>query len=164
MDNHNGFEYYKNLTEFQICEIIKKTLKKNEVNCENCSSNNWDLTYIKIDDQPIYNYNQLKEDYREKGKFVYTYIWTYKNGQPNIIIDNGEPNLNSWEETHNFNKKCKIYIQNFIKNIPENELVGHNSGVFQMCCTGTDNEIDLEKLRYIGFTKEELIYITDNMK
>lgn len=162
-DYENELEYYKNLTDYEISKRISLTLKNNRRNCENCGANNYDVSNIKIDEFPIFNLTDLKNKHREKGSYIFIYNVFKQDNEAQMNVDNGDTYPNTYEETSEFERKCRAEIQKIINNTPDENYIHHPDGVLYLCFTADENEFKLQKFRHTGFSKEAMINITNNI-
>tara|TARA_B100001167_G_C16754555_1_gene298051 strand:+ start:164 stop:736 length:573 start_codon:yes stop_codon:yes gene_type:complete len=162
-DFENDLDYYKNLTDFEISKRISKTLKKNRQNCEFCGANNYDISNIKIDDHQIFNLQDLKDKHKEKGSYIFVYNIFKRNNEAQVNVDNGDTYPNTYEDTTEFEKKCRSEIQNLIDSYSNNDCIHHPDGILYLCFTANENEFKLQKFRHSGFSKTALINLTDNI-
>ncbi len=163
IQGNENIEFYQNLTDYEVSKLITKTLSNNGIDCEFCGENNWDLSSINVNNLSIFDLRKLKREFGIKGKYIFIYSVRKMNSQMNLDVDNGDSYPNSYPDTRNFEKRSKSIIQNLINSIPTSEFTHHSNGIFYMCFTGTNTEIKLEKFRHVGFTKEVLINITNNI-
>lgn len=156
----NDLDYYQNLTDYQVSKVITETLTNNNIICEFCESNNWDLANIEISGFFPFNLEKLKRDFGKKGKYLYIFNLNKENNYERLI--NTEiPSQNTDVETDNFKSRCKTEIQSLINLIPSSECIHHPNGIIYACFTGTGSEIRLEKFRHTGYSKESLILYTN---
>lgn len=163
-DWHNDLEFYKNLTDFEISQSLEETMKNNRVDCEFCGANNWDIWSIKVNDYQPYDVIRLNDEYSKEGSYVLIFDLPKRNNQGHHTIYRNRPaTANTFLNVIGFESKCKTEIKKIINSIPTTKCINHSDGTLYFCFSGNDTNCKLEIFRYIGFTKEDLLNITNQM-
>ena len=156
-------DHYRKMTDFEVSELISNSLRNNGSDCEFCGSTNFDIINIKINEDKIFDLEKLKRENGHKGRFIFIYNIVKRNNEMNLNVDNGDNYPNTFAETQNFEKRCKNIVQDLVNRTSDSKFKNHRNGVLYMCFTGNHSEITIEKFRYIGFSKEDIIKITNNI-
>lgn len=162
-DWENNLDYYKNLTDYEVSQQIEKTMKNNEINCEFCGANNWDIGDIRADNYKLFNINTINNIYAKKDSFVFEFELTTINGSGSHVTHNStNPDLVRGFGKALFEHRCKTEIKEIINSIPTSKCTNHQDAYFYFFFTGNKTEIKLESLRHIGISKRNMIYMIDN--
>ncbi|SFZ95222.1 hypothetical protein SAMN05428642_1174 [Flaviramulus basaltis] len=162
-DWENDLEYYKKLTDYEISKSLEKTMKNNGADCEFCDANNWDIWDLKVDDYQMYDLIKLNNKYAKKGSHLLLFHFPKRENLGHHTIYRTDPNPNSFIENIGFESRCKTEIKKIIESIPSSQCLNHSDGELYFCFSGNETEIKLEIFRHIGFTKEDLINITNQL-
>ena len=161
MDMENDVDYYQNLTDLSVAMQIVDYLEDNEIDCEFCGKNNFDVFSINVDDQNIFNLKELKREHSTKGNYFYVYDMTKINNMGEVKHDDN--GVRDYDAQQRFEIRCKVELQKLINTFPTQNLVHNENGVFYVCFTGNDTELKIQKLRYSGFTKEALLNLSNRI-
>lgn len=151
-------------TDFEVSNIIAKTLKNNHQHCEFCGSNNWDIYRINIEETEVFSDEKIKEEYEQGDNLLLIVHISKRNGQLNPHIDIGENFFHDEEYCKAFYLEIQNDLNETVKNIPDSEFVNHSDGLFYICYTKDDVKgVVNQKFRFIGFSKKDILTLINQI-
>jgi hypothetical protein len=146
----DNFLELKNKTEFDAMIEVEKLWKKENEKCESCGSSNVVIQDIKVNDRPLYDFDQLVKKCKSSNSQMII-INIDKRGQDIKLSHGGSPKF-----TQFFLLKAVSKILEVVKERPDSYFQIQNKGNFNICIIGENDFVNVERLRTAGITKNEI--------
>jgi hypothetical protein len=153
----SDIEEYYDKTEFELMQEVDSYDLK--VRCLFCNSNNLQLSYFKVEDYELFNFEKVSKD-QNLHFFALKIEKLYDEFQAEI---SGK----QVEEIH-FLISCLRDSFNRLYTIPDEKFVIHYAGYFTILYTGKEDlkkgeyNLKIERLIHYGFSREQLVENINN--
>lgn len=145
-------EEIKDKTEFEIMNLIEIWLLGVGQLCHNCGSSNVEVLDIEIDDYRLYDFEALDKKIIHKKESMLQFNID-KRAAKIKLTRGGSPELDT-----SFLKAAIIQIIDLLNQRTSYTYLSQIKGNFFICLTGSnDKNIRIERLRYHGLTRSEII-------
>lgn len=149
---------YKLKTEFEVCRTIITAYKKNGLKCPICSSGNIQPLNIKVNNYKLFDFDRIANRWKSTNEQMFMIFFTKIDNVISSQLGGRRRGIKM-----PFIISALKDISKRIQNIDNNEFVKHTKGNFCFCYTGdydfdtTNAELQLERLYYFGFSKDEIL-------
>lgn len=148
---------YLGRAEYEIMCVIENWRNSNSEKCEFCRSGNVEILEVKVNDVPLYNFEDLKSKHLSHSDY-YIYMLNLEKSMQGIDVNVGGTPIYD----DNFLKTSLETIKRLVENRPEEHFRHQPKGWFFVCVTGELNpatdkyEMEIQRLRVFGVSKNEI--------